>query len=163
MPSPYLLNTKDESLILELFLAAQGIVVIGVAAAMFLWDSSGQASLSALAGGGSIWFANVLMVVWMQLRRFSRGPSADSVSASFSVLVAYFFKLVLSCALLWMSVAVLAPVNWPGFLSGLCLALTAIYLVPFVSGCGALRALRQRDFNRRVEVIRSQSVGLTPR
>ena len=150
-------------MILELFLAAQGFVVIGVAAGMFLWDGSGEASLSALASGGSVWIANMLMVLWMQIRRFSRGPSTKNVSASFSVLVAYFFKLLLTCALLGMSVAVFAPIHWPGFLSGLCFALTAIYLVPFVSSFPAFRVLSQRDFNQRVEVITSQSAGLTPR
>lgn len=150
-------------MILELFLAAQGFVVIGVAAGMFLWDGSGEASLSALASGGSVWIANMLMVLWMQIRRFPRGPSMNNVSASFSVLVAYFFKLLLTCALLGMSVAVFAPIHWPGFLSGLCFALTAIYLVPFVSSFSAFRVLSQRDFNQRVEVITSQSAGLTPR
>jgi F0F1-type ATP synthase assembly protein I len=150
-------------LILELFLAAQGFVVIGVAAGMLLWDGSGEASLSALASGGSVWIANVLMVLWMQLRRFTGGSSTNNVSASFSLLVAYFFKLLLTCELLWMSVTVLVPLHWPGFLFGLCFALTAIYLVPFVSSFSAFRLLSQRDFNQRVEVITSQSAGLTPR
>jgi F0F1-type ATP synthase assembly protein I len=158
-----LATVKDDALILELFLAAQGLVVIGVAGGMFLLDSSGEASISALASGGSVWIANMLMVLWMQFRRLSLGVSANRVSASLSVLVAYFFKLLLTCALLGMSVAVFAPIHWPGFLSGLCLALTAIYLVPFVSSCSAFRVLSQRDFNQRVEVITSQSAGLTPR
>ena len=87
-------------MILELFLAAQGLVVIGVAGGMFLLDSSGEASISALASGGSVWIANMLMVLWMQFRRLSLGASANRVTASLSVLVAYFFKLLLTCALL---------------------------------------------------------------
>ena len=146
-------TVKDDALILELFLAAQGLVVIGVAGGMFLLDSSGEASISALASGGSVWIANMLMVLWMQFRRLSLGVSANKVSESFSVLVAYFFKLLLTCALLGMSVAVFAPIHWPGFLSGLCLALTAIYLVPFVSSFAAFRVLSQRDFNRFYRVV----------
>jgi hypothetical protein len=105
----------------------------------------------------------VFMVLWMQLRRISGGSSINNVSASVFILVAYFFKLLLTCALLWMSVTVLVPLHWPGFLFGLCFALTAIYLVPFVSSFSAFRLLSQRDFNQRVEVITSQSAGLTPR
>ena len=150
-------------MILELFIAAQGIVVISVALAMLLWDGSGSATLSAFAAGGSIWLANLAMVVWMQIRRALRPQNVNSVSASFSVLLAYFFKLLLSCALLWLSVVWLSPMNWPGFLSGLCFALTAIYLVPFVSSLSVFRSFSQRDFNHRVNVITSQSASLTSR
>lgn len=150
-------------MILELFIAAQGIVVIGVSLAMLLWDGSGEASLAALAGGGSIWLANLAMVVWMQLRRTVRSQSVNTVASSLSVLIAYFFKLLLSCTLLWMSVVWLSPFNWLGFFSGLCFALTAIYLVPWVSSLSVSRSLSQRDFNQRVKVITSQSACPTSR
>lgn len=144
-------------MILELFIAAQGIVVISVGLAMLLWDGSGEASVSALAAGGSIWLANLAMVVWMQFKQVLTQQSANPVSSSFSVLVAYFFKLLLSCALLWLAATLLSPVHWPGFLSGLCFALTAIYLVPFVSSFPVFRSFGQRDFDQRVKVITSQS------
>jgi F0F1-type ATP synthase assembly protein I len=152
-------TNKDESLILELFIAAQGVVVISVSLAMFLWDGSGEATLSALAGGGSIWLANLAMVVWMQFRRVVGSQQPGALMSSASVLVAYFFKLLLSCILLWMSVTWLSPLNWLGFLSGLCFALTAIYLVPFVSSLSVFRSFSQRDFNQRVKVITSQSAS----
>lgn len=142
---------KDRHLILELFVAAQGIVVIIVALAFFLIDPSGVAPLSAIAAGGAVFSSNLLMLVWMRAR--TKTSVVAGPPESVFVLAAHFLKLLFSSGLLLASLVLLPTVDWLGFLVGLCSTLMAIFLVPFVTTSQLVCALSQGDFQQRVRAI----------
>ncbi len=154
---------EDEGyeLILELFVTAQGIVVIIGSVLFVLLDSTGKATLSAMAAGGAVFFSNLLMIFWIRIRRNVRVNLGISASGSF--LIAYFAKLVLTCFLLLAVVAWLPSIHWWGFLAGLSLALMAIYIVPFVARSQTFFSMSQSSFQRRAREIAGQQVKLTSR
>lgn len=145
---------KDRHLILELFVAAQGIVVIIVGLAFLLIDPSGVAPLSAMAAGGAVFSSNLLMLVWMRVRTKTSAVAGPPESAF--VLAAHFLKLLLSSGLLLASLVLLPTVDWVGFLVGLCSTLMAIFFVPFVATSQLACAVSQRDFQQRVRAIAGQ-------
>jgi F0F1-type ATP synthase assembly protein I len=148
-------------LILELFVAAQGIAVIIGSALFILLDSTGKATLSAIAAGGSVFFSNLLMIFWIRIRRNVRVDMG--VSGSVSILIVYFAKLVLTCFLLLAVVAWLPSIHWWGFLAGLSLALMAVYVVPFAARSQTFWSMSQSNFQRRAREIAGQQVKLTSR
>ncbi len=139
---------------MELFVAAQGIVVIIVALAFLLIDPSGVAPLSAMAAGGAVFSSNLLMLVWMRVR--TKTIVVAGPPESVFVLAAHFLKLLLSTGLLLASLVLLPTVDWVGFLVGLCSTLMAIFLIPFVATSQRVCAASQRDFQQRVRAIVGQ-------